>query len=61
MEEYVIISTGYQQVETYYRTGEVWTYRQFTAGQEVTLISMDLTLPISSIYEDTDIPEQEEI
>jgi Uma2 family endonuclease len=61
VEEYVIISTRYQQVEIFYRTGEVWTYRQFTAGQEVTLISMDLTLPISSIYEDTAIPEQEEM
>jgi len=61
VEEYVIISTRYQQVEILYRAGEVWTYRQFTAGQEVTLISMDLTIPISSIYEDTDIPEQEEI
>jgi len=61
VEEYAMISTRYQQVEIFYRTGEVWTYRQFTAGQEVTLISMDLTLPISSIYEDTAIPEQEEM
>ncbi len=60
VEEYVIISTQYQQVELFHRTGEVWTHRQYTAGQEVTLISMDLTLPISSIYEDTDIPEQDE-
>jgi len=61
LEEYLIISTRYQQVESFYRSGEVWTYRQFTAGQEVTLISMDLTLPISALYEDTDIPEQDEI
>lgn len=61
LEEYVIISTRYQQVEIFYRSGEVWTYEQFTAGQEMTLISMDLTLPISALYEDTDIPEQDEI
>ena len=61
VEEYVIISTRYQQVEIFYRTGEVWTYRQFIAGQEVTLISMDLTLPMSALYEDTDVPEQDEI
>jgi Uma2 family endonuclease len=61
VEEYAIVSTRYQQVEIFYRTGEVWTYRQFTAGQEITLISMDLTLPISAVYEDTDIPEQDEI
>ncbi len=61
MEEYVIISTRYQQVEIFYRAGEVWTHRQFTAGQEVILISMDLTISISDLYEDTDIPEEEEI
>jgi Uma2 family endonuclease len=61
VEEYAIISTRYQQVEIFYRAGEVWTYRQFTAGQEVTLISVDLTLPISDLYEDTDIPEEEEM
>jgi Uma2 family endonuclease len=61
MEEYMIISTRYQQVEIFYCAGEAWTHRQFTAGQEVTLISMDLTIPISDLYEDTDIPEQEEI
>jgi Uma2 family endonuclease len=61
IEEYVIISTRYQQVEIFRRTGEVWTYRQFTAGQEVALISVDLTLPVSAFYEDTEIPEQDEI
>lgn len=61
VEEYVIISTRYQQVEIFHYTGEVWTYRQCTAGQEVTLISMDLVLPMSAIYEDTDVPKQEEI
>src|SRR5437762_5686709 len=37
LEEYLIISTRYQQAESFYRSGEVCTYRQFTAGQEVTL------------------------
>jgi Uma2 family endonuclease len=61
LEEYVIISTRYQQVEIFHRTGEAWAYRQFIAGQEVTLISIDLTIPVSAIYEDTAIPEQDEI
>jgi|SRR5436305_1112834 len=61
VEEYVIISTQYQRAEIFYRTGEVWTYRQLTAGQEMTLISVDLTLPVSALYEDTTIPEEEEI
>jgi Uma2 family endonuclease len=61
VEEYVIINTRYQEVEIFHRTDQVWTYRQFTTAQEVTLISMDLTIPISALYEDTDIPEQDEI
>src|SRR5262249_29810737 len=40
LEEYVIISTRSQQVEIFRRTkSEAWAYQQFTAGQEVTLIS----------------------
>lgn len=61
VEEYVLINTRYQEVEIFYRTGQTWTYRQFTTEQEITLISMDLTIPINALYEDTDIPEQDEI
>jgi Uma2 family endonuclease len=62
IEEYVIISTRYQQVEIFRRTkSEAWDYQPFMAGQDVTLISIDLTIPITTIYEDTTIPEQDEI
>jgi Uma2 family endonuclease len=62
LEEYVLISTRYQQVEIFRRTkSEAWDYQQFIAGQEVTLISIDLTIPINTIYEDTAIPEQDEV
>jgi Uma2 family endonuclease len=58
VEEYVIISTRYQKVEIYQRQSDIWTYRQFTAGQEITLMSMKLTFPISALYEDTTVSEE---
>ena len=61
LEEYVIISTRYQEVEILHRQGTFWEYKQFLAGEEVELVSVDLKIPISSIYEDTDIPEQDGI
>jgi Uma2 family endonuclease len=61
LEEYVIINTRYQAVEILHRRGEFWEYKQFLAGEDVELVSVDLTIPLSLLYEDTTIPEQEEI
>jgi Uma2 family endonuclease len=58
VQEYVIISTRYQKVEIYQRQGDNWTYRQFTAGQEIALTSIKLTFSISALYEDTHVSEQ---
>jgi Uma2 family endonuclease len=59
IQEYVLISTQYQEVEIYRRQGEIWTYQQFEPGQEVQLASVDLTIPLTDLYRLTDIPEQE--
>ena len=61
LEEYVIISTRYQAVEILHRQGELWDYKQFMPGEEVDLVSVGLKFPISALYEDTTIPEQDEI
>jgi Uma2 family endonuclease len=61
VEEYVIVSTRYQAVEILHRQGTFWEHKQFLPGEDVELVTVGLKIPISSIYEDTDIPEQEEI
>ena len=57
LEEYVIISTEYQEVEILHRCDKFWEHKEFLAGEEVELVSLDLKIPISALYEDTTIPE----
>jgi Uma2 family endonuclease len=59
IQEYVLISSEHQEVEIYNRQGDVWAYRHFGPGQEVTFTSVDLTVPIETLYRFTDVPEQE--
>jgi len=59
VEEYVLIRTAYQEVEIYNRQGDIWTYRQFGPGQEVELLSINLSTPIAALYRGTDVPEPE--
>jgi Uma2 family endonuclease len=59
IQEYVLISTQYQEVELFRRQGDIWTYQQFEPGQEVRLASVDLTIPLANLYRLTDIPIQE--
>jgi len=57
IEEYVLIRTEYQEVEIYNRHGDIWTYRRFGPGQEVELLSINLSIPIAALYSRTDVPE----
>src|SRR5260370_6739929 len=50
VEEYALIRTEYQEVEIYNRHGDIWTYRRFGPGQEVELLSINLTIPIADLY-----------
>jgi Uma2 family endonuclease len=59
IQEYVLISSEHQEVEIYNRQGDVWAYRNFESGQDVTFMSVDLTVPMETIYRFTDVPEQE--
>jgi Uma2 family endonuclease len=57
VQEYVMISTHHQQVEVYRRGSEdTWTQTRYRHGQVVTLTSVELTIPVSDIYEGTTIP-----
>jgi Uma2 family endonuclease len=57
-EEYVMISSHHQEVEVYRResTPGEWKFIRYIAEQVVTLASVGLTIPVSEIYADTDIP-----
>lgn len=61
LEEYVMISTRYQQVEILHRQGTQWESKEFFAGEEVELVSIGLKIPISALYQYTTISEQNEI
>ena len=57
-EEYVMISSHHQEVEVYRResTPGEWKFIRCIAGQVVALLSVELTIPVSEIYADTDVP-----
>jgi Uma2 family endonuclease len=57
VEEYVMISTHHQQVEVYHReSADKWTFTRYRHEQAVILASVGLTIPVSEIYVDTDVP-----
>jgi len=57
VQEYVLVSTKYQLVEVYSRTPKSWEYHAYGPGDEVELVSIDVHLPLASLYEDTDVLE----
>ena len=55
VEEYVMVSSHHQRVEVYSRkNANTWGYIQYTDG-EVTLVSVELTIPVAEIYAQTEI------
>ena len=57
MQEYVMVSTRRREVEVYRRKStHEWTNTLYTAEETVWLMSIDLSIPMSEIYVDTDIP-----
>jgi Uma2 family endonuclease len=57
IEEYVLTSSMRQEIEVYHREAEdKWTLIRYRHGQVVTLASIELTIPVSEIYADTEIP-----
>jgi Uma2 family endonuclease len=57
MEEYVMVSTRRQEIEVYRRvSANKWENTLYTVEEEVKLASVGLTISVSDIYADTDIP-----
>jgi Uma2 family endonuclease len=57
MQEYVMVSTRRREVEVYRRkSAHEWTNTIYTAEETVQLMSINLSIPMSEIYVDTDIP-----
>ncbi len=59
IQEYVLISSQHQEVEVFHRQGDMWAYRQYESGQEITLASIRLTTSLADVYRDVNISEQE--
>jgi len=61
IQEYVLASTEYQMVEVFRRHGhsKMWLYQQLRLGQEIEFTSIGFTIPMTTLYRLTGIPEQE--
>ncbi len=58
LQEYVLVNTEVQLVEVYRRTNEGWgVFRMYGPRDEVELTSVDVRLPVSTLYRRTDVPE----
>jgi len=56
VQEYVLVSTRRQLIEVYRRAQEGWMLHIYGPGDEVVLTSIDVHLPLATIYEGTDVP-----
>jgi len=55
MQEYVLIATRYQGIEVYRRAAGDWTAHVYTSLNTVELASIDVRLPVSTLYRRTSI------
>jgi Uma2 family endonuclease len=57
MQEYVMVSTRRREVDVYRReSAHRWVNTLYTAEEVVRLVTIELDIPMSEIYADTDIP-----
>jgi Uma2 family endonuclease len=57
VQEYVIVATKYQTVEIYRRTPESWTYDAYGPGDVIEIMSLDVRIPVSTLYRNSGVPE----
>ncbi len=58
IQEYVLIDTQIQAIEVYRRDQEpFWKFSAFEVGDQVELTSLGISIPVSAIYEDVELPE----
>jgi Uma2 family endonuclease len=56
VEEYMMVSSHHQEVEVYHRqSANEWKFIRYASEQAVTLASVELTIPVSEIYAQTEI------
>lgn len=60
IQEYVLISTRRPLVEVYRRVQDFWVYRSYALGEQVTLSSINVQLPVAALYENIVLTEDEE-
>jgi Uma2 family endonuclease len=64
LQEYVLINQLEQRIEVFRRSDlKFWILQTYTAGEDVELKTINLTIPISSIYEDIefDVKSEDEV
>ena len=54
LQEYVLVAQHESSVEVYRRQPDGWFYIQYSAGDDIELASINLSLPISMVYEDVE-------
>ena len=58
LQEYVLVGTEYRRVEVYRRTEQGWgLYHIYGPRDVVELTSIDVHMPVSLLYQRTDVPE----
>ncbi|MHB8595864.1 MAG: Uma2 family endonuclease [Ktedonobacteraceae bacterium] len=61
IQEYVLVSTQQRAVEVYRRASEnLWTLHTFDSNEQISFVSIEVTLPVATIYEYVRFPEDEE-
>jgi Uma2 family endonuclease len=61
MQEYVLVNYRSRFVEVFRREGRKWSYETYHSGETVELISLNLTIPVDVIYEETSVPTNERL
>jgi Uma2 family endonuclease len=56
LQEYVLVAQHESSVEVYRRQPDGWLYIRYSAGDDIELASIDLSLPVSIVYEDIEVP-----
>ena len=57
VQAYVLIATEYQIIEVYHRISPRWTYDAYGPGDEIELTSLDIRLPLATLYRNAGVAE----
>jgi len=57
IEEYALVSSEYQAMEVYRRSGSGWTYHRYEADGVAELTSIGARFPLAALYRRTAVPD----